>query len=233
MRRILVIKSIQSPSETIQNALQQEPRFNVTFHHIEDGIAVVYEEQWDFILLDSDTFLISGAEVCREIRKFISTPIIVITDQQSGETCVQYLRSGADDYVRKPFDTGELIARIKVVLRRNKMHPTLEIHKYIYRDLIIDEQSKLVYQNHELVHLTSREFDLLLMLIKNKNKIVNREALLNQVWGFDVAVNPNVVDLYIGYLRKKLAARHKKKYIKTVHGRGYTLIEEVAQLKKS
>ena len=119
----------------------------------------------------------------------------------------------------------ELVARIKVILRRGDVIQSNEANFYRFKDLFVDESHSIVTKGGENLPLTKREYDLLVFLIKNINKILSREMLLNQGWGYDLAVNPNVVDLYIGYLRKKLKCEKKDRYIQTIHGRGYSMIE--------
>ncbi len=119
----------------------------------------------------------------------------------------------------------ELVARIEVVLRRGEGIQTNETNFFRFKDIFVDASRNIVTKDGENFLLTKREYDLLVFLIKNKNTILSREMLLNQVWGYDVAVNPNVVDLYIGYLRKKLKCEKKDRYIQTIHGRGYSMIE--------
>jgi DNA-binding response OmpR family regulator len=98
---------------------------------------------------------------------------------------------------------------------------------YYFRDIFIDEARNLAIKNGENLSLTQREYELLLFLIKNKNSVLSRELILNQVWGYEVVVNPNVVDLYVGYLRKKINCEKSNRYIQTVHGRGYAMLEQI------
>ena len=130
------------------------------------------------------------------------TPIIIVTDNISSKDCVAGLQAGADDYIRKPFAKEELVARVQAILRRSNCNQQNEITFYQFKDLFVDASSNIVKKGGKNLSLTKREYDLLVFLIKNKNTILSREMLLNQVWGHNVVVNPNVVDLYIGYVRK-------------------------------
>lgn len=223
MKQVLVIKNERSLAKKIVSGLKQEGYFILTLHNEYQGLNIVYEQDWDIIVLDWDSLSMSGPEICRQIRAVKMTPIIIVTDNVSSKDCIAGLQAGADDYIRKPFVKEELVERIKAILRRTDGN--LPNETFGFKDLFVDAASNIVTKGGENLSLTKRESDLLLFLIKNKNKILSREMLLNQVWGYDTAVNPNVVDLYIGYLRKKLKCEEKDQYIQTVHGRGYSMTE--------
>ncbi|MEY9977731.1 response regulator transcription factor [Lysinibacillus sp. RC79] len=225
MKQVLVIKNERSLAKKIGSGLKQEGYFILTLHNENKGLNIVYEQDWDLIVLDWDSLSISGPEICRQIRAVKTTPIIIVTDNVSSKDCIAGLQAGADDYIRKPFVKEELVARIKVILRRGDGIQPIETNFFRFKDLFVDGSRNIVTRGGENFPLTKREYDLLVFLIKNKNTILSREMLLNQVWGYDVAVNPNVVDLYIGYLRKKLKCEKKDRYIQTIHGRGYSMIE--------
>ncbi|RAW09936.1 response regulator transcription factor [Paenibacillus taichungensis] len=226
MKQVLVIKNKRSLAKKIVSGLKQEGCFSLTLHNEIQGLDIVYEHEWDIILLDWDSLSISGPEICRQIRMVKTTPIIILTDNVSSKDCIAGLQAGADDYIRKPFAKEELVERIKVILRRGDGIQSSDTHFYQFKELFVDVSSSIVKKKDENLRLTKREYDLLVFLIKNKNRILSREMLLNQVWGYDAAVNPNVVDLYIGYLRKKLKCEKKDRYIQTIHGRGYSMIEK-------
>ncbi|MEB2278826.1 response regulator transcription factor [Lysinibacillus xylanilyticus] len=225
MKQVLVIKNERSLVKKIVSGLNQEGYFTLTLHNENKGLNIVYEQDWDIIILDWDSLSVPGPEICRQIRVVKTTPIIIVTGNVSSEDCIAGLQAGADDYIRKPFVKEELVGRIKVILRRGDGFQPNETDFFRFKDLFVDPSRNIVTKDGENFLLTKREYDLLLFLIKNKNTILSREMLLNQVWGYDVAVNPNVVDLYIGYLRKKLKCEKKDRYIQTIHGRGYSMIE--------
>ncbi|EJQ50826.1 hypothetical protein IEQ_02700 [Bacillus cereus BAG6X1-2] len=225
MKQVLVIKNKRSLAKKIVSGLQQEGYFILTLHNENKGLNIVYEQDWDIIVLDWDSLSISGPEICRQIRFVKTTPIIIVTDNISSKDCIAGLEAGADDYIRKPFVKEELVARVKAILRRGDGIQQTETNLFRFKDLFVDKSRNIVTKGDENLSLTKREYDLLVFLIKNKNTIFSREILLNQVWGYEVAVNPNVVDLYIGYVRKKLKCEKKDRYIQTIHGRGYSMIE--------
>lgn len=226
VKQVLVIKNERSLSKKIVSGLKKEGGFIVTLHNESQGLDIVYEQDWDMIVLDWDSFSIPGPEICRQIRLVKTTPIIILTDNVSSKDCIAGLQAGADDYIRKPFVKEELVERIKVIFRRQEGFQPNEIHFYQFKEILVDASSNIVKKGNENLRLTNREYELLVFLIKNKNKILSREMLLNQVWGYDLAVNQNVVDLYIGYLRKKLKCEKHNRYIQTIHGRGYSMIEK-------
>jgi len=225
VKQVLVIKNERSLAKKIVSGLKQEGCFTLTLHNENQGLNIVYEQDWDFFVLDWDSLSVPGPEICRQIRAVKTTPIIILTDNVSSKDCVAGLQAGADDYIRKPFVKEELVERIKVILRRVDGIQPIQTNFFRFKELIVDASSKIVKKGDENLPLTKREYELLVFLIKNKNRILSREMLLNQVWGYDAAVNPNVVDLYIGYLRKKLKCENKDRYIQTIHGRGYSMIE--------
>ncbi|TQR28866.1 response regulator transcription factor [Lysinibacillus sphaericus] len=225
MKQVLVIKNERSLAKKIVSGLNQEGYFILTLHNENKGLNIVYEQDWDIIILDWDSLSLSGPEICRQIRVVKTTPIIIVTDNMSSKDCIAGLQAGADDYIRKPFVKEELVARIKVILRRGDGIQPKDTDFFRFKDLLVDSSRNIVTKDGENLPLTKREYDLLVFLIKNKNTILSREMLLNLVWGYDVAVNPNVVDLYIGYLRKKIKCEKKDRYIQTIHGRGYSMIE--------
>jgi len=225
VKQVLVIKNERSLAKKIVSGLNQEGYFILTLHNENKGLNIVYEQDWDIIILDWDSLSVPGPEICRQIRVVKTTPIIIVTGNVSSEDCIAGLQAGADDYIRKPFVKEELVARIKVILRRGDCIQSNDTDFFRFKDLLVDSSRNIVTKGGENLPLTKREYDLLVFLIKNKNTILSREMLLNQVWGHDVAVNPNVVDLYIGYLRKKIKCEKKDRYIHTIHGRGYSINE--------
>ncbi len=175
----------------------------------------------DVILLDVMMPEIDGVEVAKSIREFdTDVGIIMITAMDRTIDKVQGLNSGADDYITKPFELEEVHARINAVLRRrgNDMD-----RDYSLGFLRINEESRRVFEKEEEIFLSRTEFDLLLYLMKEKGKAVSKEKLLEEVWGIDFDANPNMVEVYVNYLRKKLSLSGK--YITTVRGIGYSLRE--------
>ena len=183
----------------------------------EDGLKKSLENDYELILLDLMLPRINGIELCRQLREKKQTPVIMLTARDEVMDKVNGLQVGADDYLAKPFAMEELLARINALLRRVNMQN--KVNEYVYGQvkMIIDKR-QVFYQEHE-VTLTTTEFDLLALLVKNGGKVVSRNDILDQVWGYDGDVSTNVVEVYIRYLRNKM----KGIPIETVRGVGYRL----------
>ena len=180
---------------------------------------------FDLILLDIMLPALSGMEVLRRLRKERQTPVILLTARDAVVDKVSGLDAGADDYVTKPFAIEELLARIRAALRKRPVAPA-EVPKLTCGPLIMDVERHEVSVSGTPVELTRREFDLLRHLLENKEKVISRESLLDNVWGFDFAGETNAVDVYIRFLRSKIDERFGVKLIHTVRGVGYAIREE-------
>ena len=180
---------------------------------------------FDLILLDIMLPALSGMEVLRRLRKERQTPVILLTARDAVVDKVSGLDAGADDYVTKPFAIEELLARIRAALRKRPVAPA-EVPKLTCGPLVMDVERHEVSVSGTPVELTRREFDLLRHLLENKEKVISRESLLDNVWGFDFAGETNAVDVYIRFLRSKIDERFGVKIIHTVRGVGYAAREE-------
>lgn len=189
------------------------------------GLDTAMEENFDLILLDLMLPGLNGIEICRRIRKVSDVPIIMLTAKDEVMDKVAGLDSGADDYLTKPFAIEELLARMRVALKRRNIN---ENRKNILQvnDLIVDTDKRLVKVLDKSIELTKKEYELLVYLIQNKNIVLNREQILNQVWGYDYIGETNVVDVYVRYLRSKIDEQFDKKYIHTIRGVGYFVKDE-------
>ncbi|MEI4771618.1 response regulator transcription factor [Psychrobacillus sp. FJAT-51614] len=185
--------------------------------------------KWDLILLDVMLPEMSGIELLRRIRvKDSIIPVILLTAKDSIEDKVSGLDLGANDYITKPFRMEELLARIRAVLRiKQATIPKLEENdEWIYvSDLKINEKTREVIRSDNDIALTPKEYDLLLYLLKNKRQVLDREQILEAVWGYDYFGETKIVDVYIRYLRKKIDANYDHPLIHTVRGVGYVLKE--------
>ncbi|MCM3241180.1 response regulator transcription factor [Cytobacillus firmus] len=184
--------------------------------------------RWDLIILDIMLPGFSGIEILRRIRsKDKQTPILLLTAKSSVEDKVSGLDLGANDYITKPFQIEELLARIRAALRIKSagteepaVHDCLEVS-----DLKLNEKTREVSRGYKAIELTPREFDLLVYLMTNKRQVLNREQILEAVWGYDFLGDTNVVDVYIRYLRKKIDMPERPALIHTIRGVGYVLKE--------
>lgn len=193
-----------------------------------DALELYRSQEWDLILLDIMIPGISGIEVLRRIRvNDIQTPVILLTAKGSVEDKVSGLDLGANDYITKPFQIEELLARIRATLRMNSFKARhVEEEEWIgLADLKVNEKTREIVRGEEKIELTPREFDLLVYLLKNKRQVLNRDQIVEAVWGYDYYGDTNVVDVYIRYIRKKIDLPTHKPLIHTVRGVGYVMKE--------
>ncbi|KAF5047848.1 Response regulator ArlR [anaerobic digester metagenome] len=189
-----------------------------------DGLEKFHSGQYGIILLDLMLPEISGMEVCRKVRKISSIPIIMLTARRDITDKVVGLDLGADDYVTKPFEMEELLARMRVGLRRGKAK-LVETKLLEMADLSMSLLTREVIKQGDHIDLTKTEYDLLEYLLKNKGLVLTRDQIINQVWGYDFVGDTNVLDVYIRYLRNKIDYPYETNLIHTVRGVGYTIKE--------
>ncbi len=186
------------------------------------GLELAESGNFDLILLDVMLPGLNGLEVLRRLRRSSSVPVILLTARDAVMDKVTGLDSGADDYVTKPFAIEELLARIRVTLRKNR--PEQEASR-IGR-LSLDAARHIARMDDVELNLTKREFDLLQLLMENKGFVLTRDVLLQRVWGYDYQGETNTVDVYIRFLRQKIDETFDVRYIHTVRGVGYVLREQ-------
>lgn len=224
-KNILLIEDEIKLARFIELELKYEG-YNVDMSHDgRDGLDMFSKKEYNLILLDLMLPGFNGLEICRRIRKTSNVPIIMLTAKDDVMDKVAGLDSGADDYVTKPFAIEELLARMRVALKREKVTP---ISKNLLRvdNLLIDTDLRVVKIDDSVIDLTKTEYDLLVYLMQNKNLVLSREQILNTVWGYEYIGETNVVDVYIRYLRSKLDEQYNKKYIHTIRGVGYIVKDE-------
>lgn len=189
------------------------------------GLERAVSGEHDLILLDIMLPAMSGMEVLRRLRRESQVPVIMLTARDTVVDKVAGLDSGADDYITKPFAIEELLARIRAALRK-KPAQAEEAPLLTCGVLSMDTERHQVTVDGKNVELTRREFDLLHYLLENKGKVISRESLLDNVWGFDFVGETNAVDVYIRFLRSKIDEHFGVKLIHTVRGVGYVIREE-------
>ncbi|MGJ5681310.1 response regulator transcription factor [Staphylococcus equorum] len=218
MTKILIVEDEQNLARFIELELEHEDYTVDIEYDGRPGLEKALSNNYDLILLDLMLPNINGLEICRQIRQKQTTPIIIITAKSDTYDKVAGLDYGADDYIVKPFDIEELLARIRAMLRRQPQKNVIDI-----KGIIIDKDAFKVTVEGESLDLTKTEYDLLYLLAVNKNHVLQREQIITDVWGYDTEVETNVVDVYIRYLRNKLKPYDKDKYIETVRGVGYVV----------
>lgn len=193
----------------------------------EEGLAKATSSEFDLIILDLMLPKKSGLDVCRDLRRSsIETPILMLTAK--GETIdkVLGLKLGADDYLTKPFEVMELLARVEALLRRSPVHSNGSSNeKYAFGEVEIDFNRAEVLKAESPVDLSAMEFKLLQFLVENRGNVHSRNELLDAVWGYDAMPTTRTVDVHIAWLRQKLEENPKRpRYIQTVHGLGYKFV---------
>ncbi len=219
--KILVVDDDLNICELLRLYLEKE---GYTVVIANDGVTAVttfQEESPDLVLLDIMLPRLDGWQVCREIRKFSDNPIIMLTAKGEVFDKVLGLELGADDYVVKPFDTKEIIARVKAVLRRAAKNPVDEIKEVHYDKLSINLTNYELKVNGKQVDTPPKEMELIFHLAKNPNRVFTRDQLLDEVWGFDYYGDSRTVDVHVKRLREKLEGVSDKWELRTVWGVGY------------
>ncbi len=220
MKKILIIEDEKNIYSFLKMELEFEGYKIVVRENGKDGLLTALEEDFDLILLDLMLPELNGLEVCRRLKREKNTPVIMLSARDSVMDKVSGLEIGADDYIAKPFAIEELLARIKVVFRRQSNN-TNDI--LVIKDLTLNKNSRIVLKKDEEIKLTNKEYELLLYLMENKNTVLSRFSLLENVWGYDYEAETNVVDVYIRYLRNKLSSEDKEEYIQTIRSVGYIM----------
>ncbi len=190
----------------------------------EDAIRSIKDQNPDLILLDWMLPDISGIEVCRNLKRINllkNIPIIMLTAKGEEEDKLKGFKTGADDYVTKPFSQKELIARVNTLLKRAKPNAVEDV--VIFEDLKVDRAQKRVFRGEKEVELGPTEFKLIDFLIKNPKRVYSREQILNNVWGDNVYVESRTIDVHIRRVRKAINIDRKKDLIRTVRSSGYSL----------
>jgi len=216
--RVLLIDDDPKLVPLLERGLAYEGFEVLTAGDGESGLALANSGRPHVVLLDIAMPEPDGFEVCRRLRLVQDVPIIMLTARDDIEDKVTALDLGADDYVPKPFAFEELVARIRAVLRRH--HTSTEPLEY--GDLTIDPQTREVQRNQDVITLTPREFELLLLFVRHPHQVLTRHQLLDRIWGFEQP-DSSVLDVHIGHLRQKLEANGGSRLIHTIRGIGYAL----------
>lgn len=236
-KRILLIEDDTTLVFTLSDRLASEGYSVEAFSDGAQGLEAALRKQFDSIVLDIMLPTMNGLDICRELRKNnVFTPILMLTARGQVTDKVVGLKLGADDYLTKPFDTMELLARIEALLRRSEQasmvhhaeqeKPITAHESYTFDDYTVDARRMQLYRNAVVVEVPTREFQLLQYLIAHKGAIVSRNELLHAVWGYDaLPAATRTVDTHIAWLRQRIEPNPKvPRYIQTVHGEGYKFV---------
>jgi len=216
---VLVVDDEPNVREMLQIGLAQH---GFTIRCAVDGaqaLTTLRDLRPDAILLDVMMPKVDGISLVPLIRRITEAPIVMISALGDAQDKISGLTAGADDYVSKPFDLGEVAARLRAQLRRPQLAKRDVIR---YADIVIDMSSRRVESASGALELTAREFDLLATFLREPGRVFTRDQLLDRVWGRDAAVEPNVVETYVSYLRSKLGERGPRPLIRTIRRVGYT-----------
>jgi len=221
--RILIIEDEARIADFLQRGLRAEGHFCVVANDGEAGLLLALEGDFDLLLLDMMLPGMHGRDICQHLRmKQINTPLIVLSAMDSLDDVIAGLRMGADDYMTKPFSFEELLARIETVMRRSS---EITSHEQLLTagPLEFDRQSLRFSVDGKEIKMTAKELAIIELLMSNPGTLFSRERILSNVWGLNMDPLTNVVDVYIGKLRKKIESENVNSIIETVRGLGYRL----------
>lgn len=217
--KVLIIEDDKILARTIEQCLSENYDIDKAYDG-EEGVMYAEQGIYDAIILDLMMPIMDGYEVLRRLRKNkIYTPVLILTAKGDVADRVQGLKSGADDYLVKPFNRDELLARVEAIIRRttgNYGDNTLE-----YKDLKMDLNSRTISIKDEEVMLQGKQFDMLEYLLTSKNTIITKDQIFDKIWGFNSETTTNVIEVYASGIRKELKKSGYDKYLKTIRGVGY------------
>jgi DNA-binding response OmpR family regulator len=217
--KILIVEDNKDLQLALREALLESDYSVDSVYEGAKALRQVEEATPDLVILDLGLPDISGETVCKELRKyFTELPIIILTAKDTTADIVRGFSFGANDYIAKPFEIEELLARIKARLHQSNSQVLLKV-----ADLQLDTKKIQVTRSGKLIKLTQTEFLLLEYLMRNRDRVLSREVILDRVWSYTSDVETRVVDVYVGYLRKKIDSDYSKKLIHSVRGFGYVI----------
>jgi two-component system response regulator MprA len=220
--RVLIIEDDEGISKVLRRALVYEGYQVDTALDGESGLNLNRDNHPDLVVLDWMLPGMDGLEVCRRLREIGSVPILMLTAKEALEDRIHGLDAGADDYMVKPFELDELLARVRALLRRTQVEraPVLT-----FGDLSLDTSTRQATRKNRVIMLTAKEYDLLELFMRHPRQVLTRELIFDRVWGYDFGGESNVLDVYIRYLRQKLESTDDNRLIHTVRSVGYVLRE--------
>lgn len=231
MAKILVVEDEQSIQTLLTYNLKEAGYDVINAMDGKEGLERALTENPDLILLDWMLPSMDGMDICKELRtQKNQTPIIMLTAKDAEFDKVLGLELGADDYMTKPFSPREVLARVKALLRRSQLSENVDMNtnekRYRFGELTIYPERFEVIKNDQTLEFTPKEFELLVYLVENKNRVLTRDQLLSAVWNYDFAGDTRIVDVHVSHVREKIEENSRKPlYIKTIRGLGYKFEE--------
>ncbi len=218
--RILIIEDDEEILRVLKRVLTYEGYTVDTALTGQVGLTLAREQMPDLIVLDWMLPKMDGLEVCRRLQKLGNQPILMLTAKDTTQDRVEGLDAGADDYVVKPFEIEELLARIRALLRRTAAD-RVKVLEFV--DLALDSSTRKAKRGEREIELTAKEYDLLELFMRHPDQVMTREVIFDRVWDYDFGGESNVLDVYIRYLRQKLEEEGESRLIYTVRGVGYVM----------
>ena len=220
--RILIIEDDEEILRVLKRVLTYEGYVVDTALTGQAGLTLAHEQMPDLVVLDWMLPKMDGLEVCRRLQKMGNQPILMLTAKDTTQDRVEGLDAGADDYVVKPFEIEELLARIRALLRRTAADRVKVLE---FEDLKLDSSTRQAIRGNREIELTAKEYDLLELFMRHPRQVMTREVIFDRVWDYDFGGESNVLDVYIRYLRQKLEEENESRLIYTVRGVGYVMRE--------
>jgi len=222
--RILIIEDEKKVASFIKKGLEEEYFVADIAGDGKEGLKLAISEEYDIIIMDIMLPYMDGITLIKEIRRReISTPVLMLTVNDSVKDKVEGLDAGADDYLTKPFAFEELIARLRALLRRNENSKT---SKLTVANLVLDLQSHRVFRNNQEIILTPKEYSILEYLMRNSKKVISRTKLIEHVYDYHFDTETNIIDVYINKVRSKIDTNFEKPLIHTIRGIGYVIKDD-------
>jgi two-component system response regulator MprA len=221
--RVLIIEDDEAILAFLRRGLGFEGYDVETAENGQKGLALAAGNRPDLVVLDWMLPGMDGLEVCKRLRAMGKMPILMLTAKDSVGDRVQGLDAGADDYMVKPFNLDELLARIRALLRRTQAPKQ---KAYAFGELTLDTGTRRAQRGERVIDLTAKEYELLELFMRNPRQVLTREMIYDEVWGYDFGGESNIIEVYIRYLRQKLEERDGPRLLHTVRGMGYVLRED-------
>lgn len=218
--RVLVVEDDEDIADVLRRSLRQEGHEVRTAADGEEALASAHDFAPDMVVLDLGLPKLDGVEVCRRLREESDVPILILTARADTDDRVRGLDAGADDYLVKPFERAELLARLRALMRRRPPRGSASLR---VSDLTLNPDTRDVSRSDRQLDLTAREFELLEFLMRNQKLVISRERLLEEVWGYDPTSMTNTIDVFISNLRRKLEEGGETRILHTKRGAGYVV----------